>query len=227
MVISLRITPNLAKQLAVIRDVGPDRLVTLLRRIDGESKRPLLRNELRASIAQDLGDEVARPVTDQLVALAIFNRREGMEATRTVQSLTAGLDQTNWTTAERDGWNGIKDILAKLLDTKWLKLVAKAVDLGRDYEKVVESIGIITDIRPVFDEPRERIVGSLVTQTLRVLYFGVDGQHSMSFVLDHRDLADLLEACQAARTKAQRAQQLMEQSGTQTIWLGDDSDGAS
>ena len=103
-------------------------------------------------------------------------------------------------------------------------LTAKAVDLVIDYERLYLKSRILTDIRPVFDTPRDAIVGSVITHTLRLDYMTYDGDEATtSIALDIKDIRQLAEACQKALGKAKVAEDLM-QTTVPTLVSGDDAD---
>ncbi len=70
---------------------------------------------------------------------------------------------------------------------------------------------ILTGTRPVINQERTAIVGSVITQTLRLDYVNPAGdQTSLTVSMDRADILRLQEACQDALKKAELTKQDIE-----------------
>src|SRR5262245_28731175 len=66
--------------------------------------------------------------------------------------------------------------LEEILTSDRLNLVARAQDLTLEYERVLDEVRIITDIRPVFTPGDvENLDGAIISHSLRLRYKGRDG----------------------------------------------------
>ncbi len=126
-----------------------------------------------------------------------------------------------WDDAQRTKWQECRSALEQLLSTESIALAAKAADLSFDVDV---GARIITDIRPVFDPRRDKIVGSTIRQTLRLEYMSLEGTISnMSIGLDAEDIDRLKKACEEATHKVAVARSTLTKSGlTEIIVPGED-----
>jgi hypothetical protein len=89
-----------------------------------------------------------------------------------------------------------------LLTIRSLSTQAKARGLRSDFAKIFSDAKIICDIRPVWDgsvkEPPEGIV---ITQTLKVEYFDIDGAEELYLKVDREDIEQLISVLMRAREK--------------------------
>ncbi len=129
-----------------------------------------------------------------------------------------------WDDAQRTKWQECRSALEQLLSTESIALAAKAADLSFDVERFCVGARIITDIRPVFDPRRDKIVGSTIRQTLRLEYMSLEGTISnMSIGLDAEDIDRLKKACEEATHKVAVARSTLTKSGlTEIIVPGED-----
>ena len=90
-------------------------------------------------------------------------------------------------------------------------LAAKAIDISYDFERVYITGRLLTSVRPVFDDPREEIIGWTVVQTLRLEFVAANGdQSSISIAMDADDIRQLKKECDVALVKAEKARAEME-----------------
>jgi len=116
-----------------------------------------------------------------------------------------------WSADEKTHWAEVREAVAFVLSSRDLTLSAKALDLIFDFEKFCLNSRIITDIRPVFDDERNRIVGGIVMHTLRIEYRADDGRHkTISIELDDRDIERLAHSCMDANKKMEKAKDLIQ-----------------
>lgn len=89
---------------------------------------------------------------------------------------------------------------------------AKAERLSAATGLPLEKVDIICDLRPVFDESRERVEGIIPFTTLRVVCKGVDGLPvAIEAILTQQDVVQLAEASAAAKKKLTRLRRLLQE----------------
>jgi hypothetical protein len=94
-------------------------------------------------------------------------------------------------------------VLPSFFEIDALKLRSKAVELHVDHASPFQSAKVYTDIRPVFAVgSAEKIVGAIVSHTLKIIYFAAGGLREAFFVLDDRDMNELKETIARAELKA-------------------------
>ena len=91
----------------------------------------------------------------------------------------------------------------------------KAIKLLLERSKLIETIRIITDIRPVFKEHDiEAPDYCLITHNLRILYSeDLDNSKKTFFALDHQDLIQLRSQIERALEKEEELQKLCQKAG--------------
>jgi len=95
-----------------------------------------------------------------------------------------------------------KNRIVRLLNISSLNMSAKACRVRTDYPGVFCDAKILSDIRPVFDKPGDKPIGSVINHTLRIEYHE-EGDHKEFYVaLDTEDLSKLKRTLERAETKA-------------------------
>ncbi|MGR3792355.1 hypothetical protein [Vannielia sp. SX4] len=174
-------------------------------------------------------DEVSRALCSQLVSLATFRRTEKVSEAEVIDGLIEGIAHAELPEAVHEWFVSCRDDLIQLLQCPSIKLPAKALQLSTDYEKVFESGNVVTDVRPVFDDDREAMMGAIIGQVLRIHYLtdGSQGRpQEISLALDLDDIEKLIAELEKSRTKAESAkQQLSSISGSEIFVVGEETYG--
>ena len=106
-----------------------------------------------------------------------------------------------------------RETLLALLSSAAIRLPAKALHLSTDFVDVFISSNVLTDIRPVFDNERNKIEGAVITQTFRIHYFSSDGsttERELALAVDLDDIEKLMKELQSAKEKAEIAKKEFE-----------------
>ena len=98
-------------------------------------------------------------------------------------------------------------LLAELLKLESVRTTIKAVDIAYEYANILMSSRIMTDIRPVFNDPGDQIVGAVVSFTMILSILNDENSQSLSIAVDSADLEALAKQCSRALLKAQTASQ--------------------
>lgn len=92
--------------------------------------------------------------------------------------------------------------LGRLLGLNSVTIASKVQRIGLEYPKTFHDAMILTDMRPVFDQPEERPVGCTISHTLRIAYHE-GGEHKEFYVvLDANDLQSMKKVLQKAEAKS-------------------------
>ena len=106
--------------------------------------------------------------------------------------------------------------------------MAKALYLAYEYANLLQSVKILTDLRPVFNEGGDDIDGAVVSYTLRLYYDNPEGNHSLSVAFDEQDIQNLHKECERALTKAKTVKRMVEQGMAKPVMIaGEDNDATS
>jgi|ERR1700730_1004512 len=180
------------------------------------------REKIQEAIASQFGKEKAEPLGRVLFGLATLHRRNFASVSTLLDSVSI---PPEWGDAQRAKWQECRPALERLLSAASVILAAKATDLSFDVERFCVGARILTDIRPVFDLQREKIVGSTLRQTLRLEFMSLDGKvTSMSIGLDADDISRLKKECEEAIHKSTVTRDMLQKSGlTEIIIPGEES----
>lgn len=220
-----KIPPGLARELETVREIGPTDLGKVLERLSQETQKVLKLSDLRQSIAEVLDGETARILSQFLFSLATIRWQGNLPANELFQDLTSQIESLEWSDEEIQNWQDSVDSLVALLSLECVFTSAKAHRLSFDYSNLLLAARVITDIRPIFDEQHDNIIGSIISHVLRIEYGSDDGHHSISLALDGSDVEQLQRACSEAIVKAKKAKLLMiESCQIEAFILGEETD---
>ena len=109
------------------------------------------------------------------------------------------------------------NFLIQLLKNNEIGLVAKALKLSLEYEKVYCESKIYTDIRPVFSNPEltEKDIPRFITSHSIKISYHKDEQHQDIFIagLNTKDLKELKEQIIRAEEKEEKIKVLFKEKG--------------
>jgi hypothetical protein len=137
---------------------------------------------LRREIADALPPGVARALLRlrQLIGLRAYVEHSKVSIPEAIESLSVGLKQKGWSPEVYQKWERISSIFGKILALDNIGTTAKALELSSDFEHVLLSTNILTDIRPVFSMDRTKIIGGIICSRLRLKYEDEDEDRSLS-----------------------------------------------
>lgn len=197
-----RLAPEHVADLAILRDVPIERLQKFRDLLTAAATPTITPSKIRVIAHEAFDDaDTANKVVRQLLILASYLRRFKLSASSLFEILYSQID--GWTADDLSVLVSRRGPIVDLLDSKSIYYSAKALDLAFDREKIFTRSRILTDIRPVFTDDVDEVVGAVVVQALRIDYFSEDGIHSISLSLGSKDVAALLRACQRAVLKSQ------------------------
>jgi hypothetical protein len=220
---SIRLSQPQADDLAVICSIGASSLIRVLGKVE-DAPITIRASKLRETIlTAQIGGDKADVLGRVLLGLATLMRRGPSNASE-VLAMVSGSLALRWNPDQMKQWQDCRPVFERLLSSRSVTLATKATDLSYDVERFCIGSRIITDIRPVFDDEREAIVGSTIRQTLRLEFMSMDGSaNSISVGLDKDDISRLKDACEEALRKATRAQETMRKAGlSETVVAGED-----
>ena len=206
----LRLRPAQAADFSVISHLSAEKLEAVLAGLNRQEVSLMVASDLRSLIQDCLeSEEQALPLTRQLLGLATYCRSANQEPKDAIENLLAGLQDTNLEEGEKTKLKELAPALRKLLEHDYVNLSSKALHLGFDYENIYESGNIVIDIRPVFGDGKDKIVGAVISQTLRVHFSSGSQRQELSLALDNDDILALRDACDEALKKAASAKELV------------------
>jgi hypothetical protein len=217
----MRVSERSAKELALLRDQPSTQIAEVLSQLSAAKKPIVSPRVMRSLFEKSLEKEAARVLVKQLIALGHFIRHTGVQPAETVESLTLGLQSPQWTPADIDRWNAFAPQLQKLLETNHVAILVKAVDISYDFEHNYQEARILTDIRPIYDAPRAKIVGAMVCYRLRLSYSESNADvTTMSIAMDRKEVEKLRSACEEALEKGNAATDLITKKAELELFVG-------
>ncbi|SIN72283.1 hypothetical protein SAMN05444166_0435 [Singulisphaera sp. GP187] len=220
MAIQLRLSKTQISDLKAIVELGSETLNRLAEQIETVTPPPFSPPELNRVVTETIREnpEAVDPVTRQLLSFASLRRRRGLEVDDVLSGLKAALRDSGTEVAA--AWEGTEAAFRRLLSSGRIATIAKALDLSYDYENLVQSARIVTDVRPVFDDELSRIDGAVVSFTLRLKYVSLEGDNGISLAMDKGDVEMLLRECERALQKATLATETLSKLPIRTLISG-------
>lgn len=172
---------------------------------------PLMKpQQLLAEVSKEIDSQDAEKLVRQLLALQGIVRQSGLSVDEVFNGVKKAIEQQGGEVELSVGdWGRIEPVLKSLVNLKGVRIAATAIELAYDYANLLKRTKILTDIRPLYDEPADAIEGAVVSYTLRLRYDSADNDHELSIALDENDIKVLMKQCERALKKAATARALL------------------
>jgi hypothetical protein len=208
---TMRLTRSQTDDLAAVCAIGAEKLESVIHALEALGP-TIKRSKLRRAIEEQVRDETASEALERfLFALATIQRRGRGAVPDILDNISHGLVAQKWDQQQLNQWQVCSEVIARLLKSAAVLSSSKAIDLSYDFARIYLAARIITDVRPIFDELREEIIGNVITQTLRIDYTSSEGTEStISVAMDTDDIQQLLRSCEGAVSKATTIRRAIE-----------------
>jgi len=208
--LQFRLTMSHKDDLAAICAMGSRTLGAVAKKIE-LADFTIRRSQIERIMQDLLGPENGAALSRVIFGVASTFRRGFLTADEALDKVAQSLGDARQKDVRFRNWDECRPALKAVLETRSVSLAAKALDISYDFERVYLAGRLLTSIRPVFDPPRDNIVGSTIVQTLRLEYLAPNGDHSsISVALDLDDIKRLEEECAHAIKKAAEAKNRIE-----------------
>jgi hypothetical protein len=168
---------------------------------------------LRSVLEQPLAAGVVRALVEQLVALRAYIDHAHTSISEAVGALSLGIKEKKWPDDTNKKWENIAPIFEKFLGLENIGTTTKAILLSYDFEHTISSVNILTDIRPVYSVNRDKIIGGIICNRMRIKYRDEDGDKSLSISIDKDEIEQLKMACIEGLKKIELASSLLNTAG--------------
>jgi hypothetical protein len=185
-----------------------------------ERQKPVVkRAEFRQVLAEAFGEpQASAAAVRAFPGLATAIRKFNIPEDKLFEMLTSSIQ--NLDEEARKQWHECGPIVRRIASSEFVLIYAKARDLAFDFDRMYARARILTDIRPVFNDLRNTIVGADLIQTLRLDYFSSEGMtRTISVAIDITDVAQLKKACEDALSKSDEVRKLVEESAKLPVEL--------
>lgn len=215
MAVQTRLAPSQLADLAVIRELGEERLEAVAEAMDRDGRNTLATNELGRLFDKALGGERAgsNSLLTQALSLASLMRQRRFTADEVVEGLAYGLRSAPrpWGDEEIGRWERMAPRFQRIFTHPKVKLAAKTLDLSYDFANLLQDARIVSDVRPVFDDAAQTVEAAVVAFTLRLRYDSADRNHSLSIAMNEDDVSSLRDECDRSLRKAEVVRRMMEE----------------
>lgn len=142
----------------------------------------------------------------------LYHVRElaGVDDSRFVSDVLEGIEESPDLKFTRKDIATFRSAFTRLMDVETLRVVAKAIRLQRDGERLYCSAKILSDIRPVFgSDPTTKPLGAVLTHTMKVGYHEGREHKEFHVVLETADLIALEDVVSRAIAKDRTLRQFL------------------
>jgi hypothetical protein len=174
------------------------------------------------SDVEDLAEELAElasittDTAETILALAInvhrLSRELGQPAAETLALVTSYLGSSEfprWREERAAEWEARLPLLERLVVSAPVTTMTKARELLYEFQCVLQRSAVITDVRYVYDDPGDRILGGLVLHTLSFEYSEGDERRQIHITLSPKQLGTLSGHLSRAQRKAGAAEKVL------------------
>ena len=148
-----------------------------------------------------------RMLAESLVSMYASMLRGEIPVGQFVEDLTDAVTEQD---SSEDVRETMRERLGRLLNVTNLRLSAKATVLRVDHERVYNTSRVISDLRPVFDEPvEEGLSGFMIIHQLKIVSLRHGEPEELFFAMDDNDLALLKKTLDRAELKSKQIHQLL------------------
>ena len=100
--------------------------------------------------------------------------------------------------------------LTSLLGLSTLERASKIEQLRADHQTIFYDAKILTDLRPVFDNPKDPPIGAVVTHTLKIICHEAGEHKELYLALDAEDVLTLKKIAERAADKMSSLQKVLK-----------------
>jgi len=202
----LRLSETQLSDLKLIAELSESQLRSVLAGLSELTSIPMSQEEVRQVFSQAIPNRTSLvdSLVRQVLALAGLQYRSDIPHDELLLALRSSLD-SKLPPESMDAWNRIEPVFGELLRSQSIRTVVKSLELTYDYANLIQSTNVVTDIRPIFDDEAEEVIGSVVSFTLRLSYQNGNNVQSLSFAFDAEDVKRLRDQCIRALRKAETA----------------------
>lgn len=206
---------------AGLRALGKDQadeLISALHNVQPVRRRASLYARV-ASEAKSVERSQLDEMLDVLISLFALQDDMSMSTAEFVRTISDAMDRSgveDLTFTEKVERSSFETVLTQLLEIEAFEVTAKALSLVYEQSHIVHgNFRIMTDMRPIFssrpEEPAMR--GAMVTYTLKFEYHDGSEIKELFVSLNTRQVDQLAEATERAKTKAKELKQFLQSSG--------------
>lgn len=171
-----------------------------------------------ASEVENIGNSELSAITDALISLVGLRDTLRIDIPEFVGTIADAMNQSgdeNLALPDEESRESFEAKLAQLLEIDSLEVTAKAIGLSREQAHTIHgNPRVLTDVRPIFSsEPAEiSLWGAMVIHALKLEYHEGRQLEELYIALSTREIDDLIEVLERAKSKAEILKQWIQDS---------------
>lgn len=170
--------------------------------------------------------DVIVPIIKVVWRLAFVQKRIGLETDAFLDALETSLRGVEgWHANDSESWTAAREHIARILGPEGtIAVAAKAGELLLEQQLVFCSARTLTDVRPVFDKPAERIRLFLPFHTLAITCHEAGEMREIRIAMDLGDIVRLRKELDRAERKEKMVRESLEGAGLSVIETAQEGD---
>jgi len=167
-----------------------------------------------ASRLKELDSATVKLIVSELLTMMYSGFRADLKTTELASEISSGALEANseefpFTTEQKQL---LELRLSNTFGSQGLRITGKAQSVFYDTDKIFVKARILTDLRAIYDEPGDEILGATVIHSLRIRYYENNDQKDIYLSLDNDELQEFVETLQRASKKQKGLETLMQKS---------------
>jgi len=197
----LRVTEGNAASLLKTCEIGRDKLTEAKKVFQSYGDNVITVPDLIKKLNKH---EISRSSSTQLITQALSLKRLQLQKNATTDELFDALAkglEGHGDENLRSKFSDTRDILKDIVDQPATATLVKSYSLYHDHAAVVTDSRVYTEVRPLFDETRDTVIGASVYNRLKIEYDTLDDTKFLEVVLRPPELKALAEELERATKK--------------------------
>lgn len=220
----LRINEESERELRLLTEQPLSQLDAVYARVASAKGHMIFPKALRTSMADALPSEIVQALIHQLIGLRSYIDDMQVAPAEAMEALSLGLKYKKWPEDLYLKWEKVAKALERFLSLENIVTIAKALELSLDFEHILVDTKILTDVRLVYSASRDKIIGGIVCNRLRIKMHDEDAHKSLSISLDKDEIEHLQKLCDDALRKIEMASNMLKTAGLQSFVTGEEYD---
>ena len=162
----------------------------------------------RASSVTHISRPQIETIIQTLLNLSSLTAKVRVSASQIVDLIAdtaEGSATEKWRSSTLPSWKAARDQISQAIEgiqeSEILLAASKAKQLTFTHQNILTDINIITELRPVFNEPGDKVLQMVLTHYLMIEYSSGGGGHRMQLAVDAADIENLKKRCERAQVK--------------------------
>jgi|TARA_R110000868_G_scaffold234786_1_gene488454 hypothetical protein len=209
-----------------LQKISEQQLRDFLRSLREIKKTILSTSELQSVARKAMGQQVPVGALTRFLFFVVQLSRTSKEApSKIVKQVSDGYFV--WSKAETaEDRPELLKVIADLSESQHVLACSKAITLSYASDHIYQGASIICDIRPVYNDDGEGVLGFISIQDLHVDFYRSGRRHHLVLAMDRNDVTALKETCERALKKIDTSLSMVrDKFGVEAVVAGEDGFG--